>query len=131
MCQDFGGMVKSLLQSLNAGGTAGDVIGALADGLGAVLKVIGDLFGSIELKLSFGLGFNVKTAMANPNDPKQVLQAFQDWKTSLAVTWNMGELQIPARILLTGVARLVSSVRAGTTCDNWDTVAYSAAVTIH
>jgi len=40
------------------------------------------------------------------------------------------DFSLNARVLLTGIARVVASVRQGSTCDNWDTLASRAAVTI-
>lgn len=115
MCNDIGKFIRTFIQCL---GGRGGALGAISSGIGALLKVINYLFGSLQFKVSFGTQFVLSTLR------------FQNWKTSFSITWNMGALAVFPRMVLTGVARTVSSVRDGSSCDNWDVVASAASIVV-
>jgi len=115
MCNDIGKFIQTFIKCL---GGRGGALGAISSGIGALLKVINYLFGSIQFKVSFGTQFVLNG------------YRFQNWKTSFQITWNMGALAVFPRMVLTGVARTVSSVRDGSSCDNWDVVASAASIVV-
>lgn len=116
LCQQIGKFIQDFIKCL--GGGRSSAMRHIASGIGELLKVIEKLFGSVQFKLDVGTKFNLHTV------------SFGSWQAGVEVTWNMGALSIGPRMILTGVARLVSSVREGRTCDNFDTVAAAASVKI-
>merc|ERR1712062_493870 len=116
MCQQIGKFIQSFIKCLSGGNSS--AMRHIANGIGQLLKVIEKLFGSVQFKLDVGTKFDLHRV------------SFFGWQAGVGVTWNMGALFVGPRMILTGVARLVSSVREGSTCDNFDTVAAQAAVKI-